>query len=84
MTQNGEGNVIVVSSGKVLERKLKRSVHQSGGGERGKMGEGNTGWLSLASPGEGGRKERKQGEQWPLPGDLCVYISIIVIQLDYR
>ena len=63
MTQNGEGNVIMVISGKVLERKLKRSVHQSGGGEREKMGEGTTGWLPLASPGEGGRKERKQGEQ---------------------
>lgn len=39
MTQNAEGKVMVVNSGKLLERKLKRSDNQSGDGER-EEGEG--------------------------------------------
>lgn len=35
MAQNAEGKVMVVNSGKVLERKLKNAGNQSGDGERG-------------------------------------------------
>lgn len=84
--QNAARKVMVVSSGKALERKLKRPSNQNGSEERrergGIMGKGIKGLLSLASPGggQGDRKEGKQGKQLASAGDLCIYVIIMVIE----
>lgn len=72
MTQNAEGKVIVVSYGKVLERKLKRPGNQIGGGERGEREDGSIG------TGKEGRTERRGGEQSPSLG-ICIYVTIMLI-----
>lgn len=71
----------MVNSGKVLERKLKQSGNQSGGGDNGEkggaLGEGSMGWLSLASPEERwkGRGAERKDPSW----HLCIYIIIMLI-----
>lgn len=69
MTQNAEGKVTVVSSGKVLETKLKRPGNQIGGGERGEREDGSVG-------------TGKEGEQLPSLGICICYHNAYLVGLE--